>query len=282
MLRLFTAVWLCLLIVSVGGCSRPSSKVVGKWQGIVADDPSAYEFFKDGSAMLREGRTTLNGTWKFLDDGRLKVEATVMGTAVTEVYDVTFDRDTATFKDSQGKAQKFNKVKEFVSSAEQQMQKAKQMQDALFAGGPPKREDFDKLRMEVDKLSPEQRRELMEHGMQRGMERLQKRIDEYFAAPPDERNKVLDKQIADDEKHRKEREKRRQENGGRSDPPDGQPTGGGYGEPDGNPNAKPQQHNEMLGHSTPEQRSRAAAYFAALKQRRIQLGLPATSSLPRN
>jgi hypothetical protein len=103
------------LVVSVGGCSRPSSEIVGKWQASGNNDRSAYEFFKDGSAMRRSGSDWLKGKWRFLDDGRLLVEATVLGTAVAETYDVTFERETAIFKDSNGNETKFNKVNEFKS-----------------------------------------------------------------------------------------------------------------------------------------------------------------------
>ena len=37
MLRLFKAVSLCVLIVSISGCSRPTSKIVGKWQAIMVE-----------------------------------------------------------------------------------------------------------------------------------------------------------------------------------------------------------------------------------------------------
>ena len=105
--RLATAVGLCVLIASLGGCSRPSSTIVGKWQVLTATNGSAYEFFKDGSAMLRGRDTTLNGTWRFLDDGRLRVETTVGGSVTAEVYKVTFGRETATFRDSRGNVQQF-------------------------------------------------------------------------------------------------------------------------------------------------------------------------------
>jgi hypothetical protein len=273
--RLVTAVCLCALIVSVGGCSRPSSKIVGKWQAIAADDRSAYEFFKDGSAMLRDGPARLSGTWKFLDDGRLKVETTVMGSLMTETYEVTFDSDMATFKDSQGKVQKFNKVKEFVSP----VQKVKELQaEAFKEGATPeqRRQNFDLLRQEMDKLGPDQRREVrdqMREGFQR---RMDEQIDAYFALPPQQRVAYLDKQITEMEKRRKEWEARRQREGqGQANiRTDAGPSG--PGEPSGNPEAKSQRHNEMRDTPTAEQRAKRTAYFAALKQRRIELGLPAT------
>jgi TPR repeat protein len=65
--------------------------------------------------MLRSGSDWLSGKWCFLDDGRLRVETTVFGTAVINTYGVTFDRETAVFKDSDGKETEFTKVNEFVS-----------------------------------------------------------------------------------------------------------------------------------------------------------------------
>lgn len=114
MLRLVTAVCLCALTVSLGACSSTSSKIVGKWQAIAANDRSAYEFFKDGTVLYYIGGEPQKGTWKFLDDGRLVVDIPVMGGEVT-IYNVTFEGDTAVFKSSDGRAQVFKKVNEFVS-----------------------------------------------------------------------------------------------------------------------------------------------------------------------
>ncbi len=174
--------------------------------------------------------------------------------------------------------------------ANAQMEKVQRMQEELFAGGRPKPEDFDKLRKEMEKLSPDQRDELMERGMRRGMERGRKRIDDYFKAPPNQRRDVLDKQIAEDEQRRKEWEKRRKENGdgngqppGNGSNPNGQNAGqgGSQGGQAGrgrnqnqSPEARSANRNRMLDHTTPDQRAMMAAYHAAMTQRRIQLGLP--------
>ena len=57
------------------------------------------------------------------------------------------------------------------------------------------------LRKEIGKLTPAEREKLWGD---RQRQRDQ-RIKDYFAAPPNERKKILDKQIAEDEKRRKER-----------------------------------------------------------------------------
>ena len=216
MVRLFTAVWLCVAIVSVGGSSRPSSKIVGKWQPIAAKG-RVYEFFKDGSLTLGDGPTKLRGTWKFLDDGRLKIETTVVGSALTDIYYVTFDSDTVIFTDSQGNEQKL--VKESASSPVERLNK---MQDEMFTNGPPDPDQISRMRKEIEKLSPDQRRQVMDHGRENFQRQMDKRKKEDLAAPPEKRKEILDK-------HMREAEKRRAENDGASGSPEGGPGQAGVG-----------------------------------------------------
>jgi tetratricopeptide (TPR) repeat protein len=112
--RLVSAVCLSVLIVSLGGCSRPSSKILGRWQAIAVKDQSAYEFFKDGSILFYIRSDVNKGTWKFLDDGRLEVELPVMARAV-RIFDVTFEGETAVFKSTNGTVEWLKKVSDFVS-----------------------------------------------------------------------------------------------------------------------------------------------------------------------
>jgi hypothetical protein len=167
-----------------------------------------------------------------------------------------------------------------------QVEKLKQMQDDMFAGGRPNPDQFDRMRKEMENLSPDQRRQVMDHGRERFQREIAKRADEYFAAPPEKRKEVLDKHIREMEKMRKEMEKRRAENGGSSGPPGGQPSAGGPGangqsgpggprDRNASPIAQSERRNQMLDNTSPGQRANMAAYFSALQQRRMELGLPA-------
>ena len=181
----------------------------------------------------------------------------------------------------------------FKSRADAQVERLKKMQDELFAGGPPKPDDFDRMRKEMDKLSPDQQRQVWDHGRENFQRQIRKRVDEYFAASPEKRKEVLDKHIAEMEKMRKEMEKRRAAGGGQSGQPGGGPgpagPGGGpaagQGGPPGGPGTGPggpnrtpgnpsEGRNRMLDSTSPAQRANMAAYMSALQKRRLELGLP--------
>jgi hypothetical protein len=184
------------------------------------------------------------------------------------------------------------------SLANSQMEKVKQMQEGM-AKLPPdqRRQGWDDLRKEMGKLSDSQREQLRDQRWADGARRMNKQIDDYFAAPPNKRNGVLDKQIADEEKHRKEREARRAQGGqGGGQPgwspggPNSSPTGQGPNaanagrQPGGgqprSPEARSADRNRRLDNSSPAQRARQAAYSAAMQKRRIELGLPPSTGRP--
>jgi len=182
----------------------------------------------------------------------------------------------------------------FKGHADAQVEKLKRMQDQMFAGGPPKPDDFERMQKEMKDLTPDQRQQVWDHGRKNFQRQMEKQVDDYFAAPPEKRKEILDKQIQDMEKRRKEMEKRRKENGGQDGPPGGGPgqagqggppggTGAGPGGPGGQ-NRTPQQQserrNQMLDSTSPAQRAKMAAYFSDLLKRRAQLGLPAFPGPP--
>ncbi len=74
-----------LLILLLGACV-PTSKealLVGKWG---EGDASAFEFFDDGTVVLEPEGDRMSGTYSFLDDGRLRIEFSVMGTLSVHTY----------------------------------------------------------------------------------------------------------------------------------------------------------------------------------------------------
>ena len=60
-----------LLIVSLlfAACS-PSSKIVGRWEDA---DGAIYEFFKDGTMVIKTGIFSVSGTYDFVDRDNLKL-----------------------------------------------------------------------------------------------------------------------------------------------------------------------------------------------------------------
>lgn len=177
----------------------------------------------------------------------------------------------------------------FRGRADAQVERVKQMQDQLFAGGPPKPEDRNLMREEMRKLNPEQRQAVREHMQENFQRRMDEQIDDYFKLPPEKRVEHLDKQIQEQERRRKEWESRRGQqprgpggaNASAGGPGQGGPTQVGAGRPPGggrnaSPEARSANRNSRLDRSTPEQRAKRSAYFADLQKRRIALGLPAS------
>ena len=170
----------------------------------------------------------------------------------------------------------------FRSRPDAKLESVKKMADQMAATRqPPKPADYERIRKEMSNLSPDQRRQVMEHGRQLFQREINRRIDEYFAAPPAERTKILDKQIEDMEKMRQQWEKRRAERSGRLWPAGGQPagaagTGGGQGGPAAGATAgrgpanrtaaaQSERRNNMLDHTSPIQRAKWASYFVDLQ-----------------
>lgn len=172
-----------------------------------------------------------------------------------------------------------------------EVERVKQLQAEAFKEGTTpeqRRENFDLVRQEMEKLSPAQRDQVREH-MREGFERrMDEQVKAYFALPKEQRVAYLDKQINEMEQRRKQWEARRaqasqsgQPQSGTGAPPGGpggpQAGGGPPGPPrDNSPEARSLRRDQRLDRQTAEQRAMQTAYFAELQQRRLQLGLPAS------
>ena len=90
---------LALLTISLCwiACEKPQQKLVGKWNG---PGGSWSEFYNDGTAQLNDGAgVTIGAKYGFLQNGRMKMETTFLGTHSVFTFAVTFDDDTVTFTD---------------------------------------------------------------------------------------------------------------------------------------------------------------------------------------
>ncbi len=168
----------------------------------------------------------------------------------------------------------------------------------MLGDGPPQPGQFEQFRKEMEKLTPDQRRQVGEEMRQRRERQMDKQLAEYFKLPPDKRREELAKRIDEMEKRRKEREQRRAQSpqGDQGQNPGGQGPGGtgqGQGPPgqgqgqggsagggqgggrNNNPTAQSTRNNQRLDNTSPVQRAQRLSYFAAMQQQRIQAGLPA-------
>jgi hypothetical protein len=88
-------VFIVLLLVACA--EKPESKIVGQWAKI-ENPASKIEIFEDGTLVAFDETSPIrvNGKWKFLDDGRLKLEMSAMGMTIVETARISFDGDRMT------------------------------------------------------------------------------------------------------------------------------------------------------------------------------------------
>jgi len=181
-----------------------------------------------------------------------------------------------------------------------QVAKVVELQGKLFSENsavPPdqRREAFEELRKEAEKLTPEQREQMMRDNPPPFVRQMQQNVVAYFDLPQDQRKGHLDKQIDEMEKRRKEWEKIRverskQQGDGVASGPGGPGSGGpgpggpGFGGPGGppggfgrstDPTKQTEMRTKMLDNTSPQQRAMFSEYMEQLQQRRRERGLPA-------
>jgi hypothetical protein len=152
-----------------------------------------------------------------------------------------------------------------------QMVKVQQLQEKMFDAkttDEQRRAMFGEMRQEAEKLTEEQRMQLMRENP--FAKRMQQTVVAYFDLPPQDRKAALDKDIDRFEKMRKDMEKRRA-SGDRPPGPPG-PPGGGRGNMDAG--QRDQFQKRMLDNTSPTERAMFSEYFKDMESRRKERGLP--------
>ncbi len=167
----------------------------------------------------------------------------------------------------------------FRSRTDPQIEKIKQLGAEAFKedqSPEQRRQSFELIHQEMQKLTPEQREVVHQQGRQEFERRMDEQMDAYFALPPEERVAYLDKQIEEGEKRRKEWESRRQAARGNAPQVAGGPMPNAGQRPprSNNPGDRATRRNMHLDDLTPEQRAKRSAFFADMQKRRYELGLP--------
>lgn len=105
------AVIVFLLLVSVA-CGRgpATDAILGAWKG---NDGSSVEFLSDGTVILTSSKNpTLTGKWVRLEDDRLKMEFTMLGTTTAIVCRIAVKGDAMELINSaDGKKETLNRQK---------------------------------------------------------------------------------------------------------------------------------------------------------------------------
>jgi hypothetical protein len=102
---------LCLVFALASCAGNPRDLIVGKWQKV--DGSDMIEFYQNGTLNIK-GTAGLfkksgTGTYKFIDDGRVKLE---MGGSGIEVK-ITVSKEELTLTDPEGTVLKYRSVKWF-------------------------------------------------------------------------------------------------------------------------------------------------------------------------
>ncbi len=149
-----------------------------------------------------------------------------------------------------------------------QMVRVQQLQEKLFdpdaeLSPTQRRQAFDELRREAEKLTPQQQDQLIRENPPPPLKRMQQNIVDFFDLPADQQTAMLDKQIDEFERRRQEWQQR----AGGQQPPG--PPGGNRPNIDMN-----QMRRRMLDNTSAQQRALFGEYFNRMNQRRQERGLP--------
>lgn len=165
-----------------------------------------------------------------------------------------------------------------------QIAKVAELQELAFkpdskATPEERRKTFEALRTEAEKLTPEQRGELMRTNPPPFMREMQKTINDFAELPEEKRKEFLDKHIDRMEARRKEMQKRFADRGAGGapggGPPGGGPPGGGRGGFGGmDPQRRQEMQKKMLDNTSPDDRAKFGLFFREMTQRRQERGMP--------
>ncbi len=86
--------------------SDTKDSLVGKWKNKEGKD--TIEFFKEGTVCARENYVELCGTYRFVDDNRIRVRFGSMGEI--EIYNIAFSDNELTIFFPNGESNRFKKV----------------------------------------------------------------------------------------------------------------------------------------------------------------------------
>ena len=78
-MKALAVLFVSLLFVS---CGERAPSVIGKWAEEDTPDVVHIEFFEDGKCLMDTG---FNGTYQFLDDGRLKIDVMIFSFIADDV-----------------------------------------------------------------------------------------------------------------------------------------------------------------------------------------------------
>ena len=97
-MKTLITITLAFSLLLLSACTdSPEKQIIGKWKEI-EKPASKVEFYDDGTLVVynESNPIILNGTWAFLEDGRLKTEMSMMGIQSVETVTVTFEGDNMT------------------------------------------------------------------------------------------------------------------------------------------------------------------------------------------
>jgi len=131
----------------------------------------------------------------------------------------------------------------------------------------------------IQSLPEELRPKAMEEGRKLMMKGMEARVDSYFAAPPDQRQKLIDDQLKQMQSMQKAFEGSRSMFQGLGGGQGGSGGAAGNQQAAGRPGPRSEEdrsawRKRMIDGSSPSQRARWTEYFSEVEKRRQALGLP--------
>jgi hypothetical protein len=101
------AIFILIGLLSLISCSNTEKAILGKWES----GAESMEFFKDGTVSVVSGGMSLGGTYKFVDDERVKIDLSGFGAlAGPLVLKVKVSRNNLTVTNSKGNVSTYQRV----------------------------------------------------------------------------------------------------------------------------------------------------------------------------
>jgi hypothetical protein len=95
-----------LATMIVFACSfKSQNPIVGKWKDV--EKAEIVEFTKEGSLLVSANGFSMSGNYKVVDEGRIQVELTGLG---TEIVSVKVTGDELSVTDPQGKVSRYKRA----------------------------------------------------------------------------------------------------------------------------------------------------------------------------
>ncbi len=104
----FSIVWIIAMLSSCS--SKPENRIIGKWKEIGGTE--TMEFFKTGAVRIADEKTSLEGSYAFIDENRIKFALGGLGPLTGPIVEkVSFAKGELVLTMPDGKVSRYGRFK---------------------------------------------------------------------------------------------------------------------------------------------------------------------------